>query len=74
VAAEVIRDISQLGRIPELGLVHYAEAAWDDHQDLVACVRMEAPPDAADHLAGGPHRRVLHILRALSGDAADSCS
>ncbi len=63
--------VSQLDRMPELRLVHYAEAAWDDHQDIVACVRMETTPDAADYLAGGPHRRVLRILRELSGDASE---
>jgi SAM-dependent methyltransferase len=58
----------QLGRIPELRLVHYAEAAWDDHQDIVACVRMEAAPEATDYLACGPHGRVIRILRELSGN------
>jgi SAM-dependent methyltransferase len=60
--------VSQLGQIPELRIVHYAEARWDDHQDIVACVRMGATPDATDYLASGPHRRVLRILQELCGD------
>jgi len=59
--------VSEVARIPTLRIVHYAEAAWDDHQDVVACVRMEAPLADADYQATAPYSRVLRILGALPG-------
>jgi SAM-dependent methyltransferase len=57
--------VSEVERLGTLRLVLHSEAAWDDHQDVVACVGIEAPPRAADHLAAGRHRNVLRILREL---------
>jgi SAM-dependent methyltransferase len=56
--------VSRVAHLEELRLVHYSETAWDDHQDVVACVRMDGRPREADHLAGR-HGNVLRILREM---------
>jgi SAM-dependent methyltransferase len=34
---------SRLGEWPDLRLLTYTERGWDDHQDLIACVRVAGP-------------------------------
>lgn len=60
--------LEQVARVPPLRVVHYAEAVWDDHQDVIACSRMDAAPRDRDYLASPPHHRVLQILAELAGD------
>jgi SAM-dependent methyltransferase len=60
--------LGEVGRVPTLRVVHYGEALWDAHQDVIACTRMNAAPGDTDYLASAPHHRVLRILGELAGD------
>jgi hypothetical protein len=56
---------SQIDRLGMLRFVLYSEAAWDDHQDVVACTKMAGNPRTTDHLTTGRHRTVLRIMREM---------
>lgn len=57
---------AQVERFPALRLVLYSEAAWDDHQDIIACVGLDGPLAEAQYVTAGRHQDVLRILREIS--------